>query len=330
MKSVYRDRYGPPEVLTVADRPTPTPGATELLVRVRAATVNRTDCGGLYGRPFVYRFFAGFPRPRFVATGTDFAGDVEAVGSSVTAFAVGDRVWGLNDNGLGSHAEYLVIAETEAVVRIPSGVSYEVAAASAEGAHYAINFLNKLSLPANAHVLVNGATGAIGSAAVQLLRYHGVRVTAVCAGEHARVVREFGAERAVDYLTEDFTQVLRPTSEDEAFDAVFDAVGKSTFDRCKPLMKRGASYVSSELGPWGQNIVFALGAPIMAPLMEGKRVVFPIPSDCKRSLGIMNELLRAGAFRPLIDRRYPIEEIRDAFRYVESGAKIGNVVLALG
>ncbi len=329
MKTVFRTQYGPPSVLSVRDVPVPTPKPTEVLVRVRAATVSRTDSAALEGKPFFFRFFIGFPRPRHVATGCDFAGDVAAVGAQVSEFKIGQRVWGFDDIGLGTHAEYMIIGANKAISSIPEGVSYEQAVASAEGAHYAINSLRKLPLTAGQHVLVVGGTGAIGSAAIQLLRLRGVRVTAVAPTPHLQTVRDLGAERVIDYLKEDFTVALAPRSKDEAFDFVFDMVGKSTFGRCKPLMKPGAAYLSSELGPGAENIPLALAAPLLAPFSKGKKVLFPIPVDVKGSIEFMSDLLAKGTFKPLIDRSYPIDQIAEAFSYVLSGQKVGNVILTM-
>lgn len=320
MKTTYRTEYGPSEVVRIEEVDVPEPGAGQVLVRVHAATVNRTDCGALWGRPFIYRFFVGFPRPRHVATGSDFAGEIAAVGNGVSAFAVGDRVWGFDDNGAGSHAEYLVFPASGPIARMPASISFEEAAASLEGAHYAINFIDKVKLEPGQHVLVNGATGAIGSAAVQLLKARGIHVTAVCAGEHSERVRGLGAARVIDFTSEDFTK------EDVQYSFVFDAVGKSTFQQCRRVLAPRGIYISSELGPGGQNIWLAL----LGPLSPGKKVIFPVPFDIRRTLSLMGPLVDAGQFRPLIDRRYPIERIREAFDYVQSGQKIGNVVLTLG
>ena len=271
---------------------------------MRATTVNRTDCGALWGRPFVYRFFVGFPRPRCAATGTDFAGDVIAVGHGVTAFQVGDRVWGFDDNVIGSHAQYMTYGADLAIAKIPSGVSYEHAVASLEGAHYAISFISKVRLQSGQRVLVNGATGAIGSAAVQLLKERGVHVTAVCGPDQVeRVAAALGPDRVIDYASQDFTK------EDTRYDFVLDAVGKSTFGRCRRVLDPRGIYVSSELGPWGQNVWFAL----LAPLSNGRKVIFPLPTNVKGSIALMSRLLEEGKFQPLIDRRYPIEQIREAF-----------------
>jgi NADPH:quinone reductase-like Zn-dependent oxidoreductase len=319
MKSTYRTCYGPPDVLSVREVPTPEPGPGEILVRVRAATVNRTDCGVLWGAPYIFRFFVGWPRPRFAATGTDFAGEVVALGEGTSRFALGDRLMGFNDEGLGTHAEYVCLSERRAIAKIPEGVSDENAAASMEGAHYARNFIKAVPLRPGDAVLVNGATGAIGSAAIPLLRHAGANVTAVCAEAHRSAVEALGAERTLDYTHAPFVEQLRG----ETFAYVFDAVGKSTFAECRPLLQKGGAYLSSELGPWGQNPLFAA----VAPLMRGPKVRFPLPTDIPRSLDLVTALLAEGKYEPLIDRRYSLDDVKEAFTYVASGQKIGNVLL---
>ncbi len=322
MRSVDRSSYGPPESLRVSDLPMPSPGPGEILVRVHVATVNRTDCGGLRGEPYIFRFFAGFPKPRHRATGTDFAGVVEKIGANVGNYAVGDRVWGFNDHGAGTHAEYAVIpvhSSNGAVAKIPEGLSFEDAVGSIEGAHYAINFINKVKLRPGDKVLVNGGTGAIGSAAIQILKARDIQVTAVCAGPHVERVAKLGPDRVIDYTKFDYTQ------EALQYDFVFDAVGKNTFGTSRRVLTPHGIYISSELGPGAENIYLAL----ITPWREGQKVVFPIPTNIAGSLQVMTELLVAGKFRPLIDREYPIERISEAFRYVESGQKIGNVILRM-
>jgi NADPH:quinone reductase-like Zn-dependent oxidoreductase len=319
MKAAYRSRYGPPEVLEVRDVPTPVPAPDEVLVRVHAATVSRTDCGGLWGAPFVYRFFTGLRRPRHTATGCDFAGEVEAVGKDVTTFRWGDRVWGFDDNSAGTHAQYVTFPTSQAIMPMPAGLDYAQAVACAEGAHYAVNFLRKVPAEPKRTALVNGATGAIGSAVVQLLVNAGVSVTAVCATPQVALVRALGPDRVIDYLNEDFT------AGDARYDFVIDAVGKSTFGRCRRVLKRRGRYVSSELGPGAQNLFLAM----VTPLLGGKSVRFPLPLDIKASMSRITALVEEGRFRPVIDRTYPLEEIRDAFSYVASGQKIGNVILRL-
>ncbi|MCV2365089.1 NAD(P)-dependent alcohol dehydrogenase [Paucibacter sp. DJ1R-11] len=319
MKSAYRSHYGHAEVLSLRELERPSPKADELLIRVRAATVSRTDGAILQGRPWLMRCFCGLLRPRSTTPGCDFAGEVMAVGERVTRFKVGERLFGFDDLGLGSHSQYLCLAESKALARIPEGVSFEHAAASAEGAHYAINFLNKVGLESGQTVLLNGATGAIGSALLQLLKQRGARVTATCPGAQAEWALGSGAERVIDFQKQDFTH--DPTR----YDFVFDAVGKSSFGRCRPLLKPGAVYISSELGPYAQN----LGLALCTPWLGGRKVVFPVPLRTQASLDLMQGLLAQGAFKPLIDRRFPLAEIQAAYRLTLSGAKIGNVLVTM-
>ena len=317
MQAAIRSKYGPPEVLRIEEVDKPLPKEHEILVRVHATTVNRTDCSILWGKPWVIKIFTGLFKPTSPVPGTDFAGEVEAVGKKVGAFRVGDKVWGFNDQGLASHAQYLTILENRAVLKMPENITYEQAAASAEGAHYAYNFINKVQLQAGQKVLVNGATGAIGSAAVQILKYLGVHVVAVCGTKNVALVAALGADRVIDYEKEDFTKLPGQ------YDFVFDAVGKSTFAQCKPLLLPGGTYISSELGPYAQNVYL----PLITKVRGGKKVVFPIPINIKRSLLFMQDLLEKGKFKPLIDRGYPLEKIREAYVYVASGQKTGNVLL---
>jgi NADPH:quinone reductase-like Zn-dependent oxidoreductase len=317
MKAVTRTTYGPPEVLKLQDIAKPAPKDNELLIQVHATTVNRTDCGILTGKPYLIRAFTGLIKPTDQVPGTDFAGVIEAIGQKVTSFKVGDRVWGLNDEGLASQAEYMTIREDKAVSKIPVNISFHQAVASAEGAHYAYNFINKIKINNDTNILVNGATGAIGSAAVQLLKHFGAKVTAVGNTKNISLVESLGPDKVIDYLKEDFTQL------EEKFDFIFDAVGKSTFAKCKPLLTAKGIYISSELGPNAQNLYL----PIITKLKGGQRVVFPIPSNGKRSIDFMTELLSKGEFNPLIDRVYNPEEVVDAYRFVASGEKTGNVIL---
>lgn len=319
MKAAVRSQYGPPEFLSVKEIAIPEPKEDELLIRVHAATVNRTDCGILWGKPFIIRFFTGLKNPKLSITGTDFAGVVEKAGANVTGFKAGDRVWGFDDNGITSHAEYMVINSCKAVQKIPGSISFAEAAASAEGAHYAFNFLNKVELKPGDKVMVNGATGAIGSAAVQFLKYNGAYITATCRTANIELVKSLGADKIIDYTKVDFTK------DDEKYNFVFDSVGKSSFGKCKNILTEKGVYISSELGPYSQNPFLAL----ISPLSKGKKVKFPIPLDTKRSLNFISKLIEEGKFKPVIDRTYPLEKIPDAYDYAASGEKIGNVVIKL-
>jgi NADPH:quinone reductase-like Zn-dependent oxidoreductase len=319
MKAAVHTRYGPPDVVRVVDVPTPVCKDNELLIRVRATTVNRTDCGFRGAKPFFVRVFTGLLRPRVTILGNEFAGDVEAIGPAVTSFALGDRVFGYDDSRWGAHAQYLTIREDASLALIPANLTYSQAAPATEGSHYALADITKARVRVGQSVLVNGATGAIGSAAVQLLASDGVHVTAVCDTAHLELVRGLGAERVIDRTAEDFTQ------DEQTYDVVFDAVGKSSFGRCRRLLKPHGVYMSTELGPWGQNPILAL----VTPLLPGKSVLFPLPRHDQAMMNYFKDLMESGMFRPIIDRSYPLTEIVEAYRYVETGQKIGNVVINL-
>lgn len=319
MKAAVYKRYGLPETVRVMDASKPTPGDHEILVKVYASTVNRTDCGFRSANYFVVRFFSGLFNPKYNILGNEFAGQVEAVGANVTSFKAGDRVFGYNDATFGGHAEYLTINENGAVTTIPGNLPYEEAAPLTEGSHYALNYLRAAKIGKGKKILVYGATGAIGSAAVQLAKFMGAEVAAVCPGKYMDLVKSFGADEVIDYSRQDFTKTGKK------FDAVLDAVGKTSFGRCKPLLKEKGLYLSTELGRGSQNIFLAL----ITPLLGEKRVLFPIPTINKDDVVYLKRLVEAGHFKPAIDRIYPLEEIVEAYRYVETGQKVGNVVLAI-
>jgi NADPH:quinone reductase-like Zn-dependent oxidoreductase len=314
MKAAVRSSYGSPEVLKIKELELPVPGDNEILIRVHAATISRTDCGILLGRPFPLRLFTGLHKPKSQITGCDFAGEVAETGKKVKAFSKGDRVMGFSGMvPCGSHAQYLVIDENKPI-RIPANLSYEIAAACMEGAFYANCGINNLLPVKGKDVLVNGATGAIGSATVQLLKYHGAHVTAVCAGENFPLVKFFRADRMIDYEKQDFTK------ETNNYDIIIDAVGKSSFSKCKKLLKANGVYTSTD---GFINIFLAL----MTKLTGGKKVLFSPPKDLQAGLTFITDLAAQGKFHPVIDRRYSIEFISDAYEYVASGKKVGSVIL---
>ena len=317
MRAATRSTYGSPEVLRVGDVPTPVPGDDALLIRVHATTVNRTDCGILLGKPAVIRLFTGVRGPRSVVPGTDFAGEVAETGSGVTGYSVGDRVFGFNDNGLASQGQFPTIRQDAPIARVPYGIDDAQAAASAEGAHYALAFMRRAKFVPGQRVCVYGATGAIGSAAVQLLVAQGAEVTAFCRGEHVEIVRGLGASTVVDYTTQDVATYP------ERFDLFFDAVGKSSFGSARPLLGRSGRYVSSELGARGENLYL----PLTTRLRPGPRADFPFPSDPGETLRVVSELLAEGRFRPLIDRHFALDDVRAAYEYTLTGQKLGNVIL---
>ncbi len=319
MKAIVYTRYGSPDVLQLKEVDRPVPKDDEVLIRVFAVTVNRSDCAMLTAKPFIMRFMIGFFKPKKQILGTDFAGKIEAIGKNISSFKVGDNVFGFDDGGLLSHAEYMTLSEDNAISTMPDSISYEQAAASIEGAHYAYNFINKVELKGGDKVLVNGATGAIGSAMVQLLKYFGADVTAVCNTINIELIKSIGAGKVIDYTKEDFTKT------DGKYHFVFDAVGKSTYGKCKPLLLPRGVYISSELGPMAQNLFFA----ILTPIPGGKKVIFPYPADRRGSVLLMKKLIEEGKFKAVIDRTYSLDKVADAFTYVLTGQKTGNVVLKI-
>lgn len=319
MKAIVYRQYGPPEVAKLTDIEKPVPKANELLIKVHASTVNRTDSGFRSAEYVVSRLFSGIWRPKLNVLGCEFAGIVEEIGAKVTQFKVGDKIFGFNDQTFGGHAEYMVQAENAPIAHIPKGYTLEQAAPLTEGSHYALCNIRASGIQAGQHALVYGATGAIGSAAVQLLKHFGVKVTAVCNTKNVELVRSLGADEVIDYQTQDFTKTT------SRFDFVFDAVGKSSFGACKPLMNKNAVYISTELGKRGENIYLAL----LKPFMRGPKVLFPLPSISKADVQFLAELAEKGIFRPVIDRTYQMQEIVEAYKYAESGQKTGNLVLRI-
>ncbi|WP_247235569.1 NAD(P)-dependent alcohol dehydrogenase [Telluribacter sp. SYSU D00476] len=319
MKAAIYTQYGPPEVVSLQEVDTPTPKIREVLIRVHATTVNRTDSAIRNADNLLTRLFSGPLKPRFKTLGNEFAGEVEAVGPEVTSLRIGDKVFGYNDTRFGAHAEYMTMRENGAITTLPAGLSYQEAAPITEGAHYALSNIRAARIKKGQRVLVNGATGGIGSAAVQLIKYLGAEVTAVCSTPYMELVRSLGADEVIDYTTTDFTAL------DQTFDVVFDAVGKSSFDQCKQLLTENGIYLSTELGRNSENILLAL----TTPLLGGKKVLFPIPSINQDDVKFFKELIEQKKYKPVIDRTYPLEQIVEAYRYVETGQKIGNVVITL-
>ena len=319
MKAIVSTKYGPPDILEIREVEKPTPQDNDVLIKIHATTVNRTDCATLRAKPFFARFFTGLFKPKNPILGTEFAGEIIAVGKNVTSFKVGDKVFGFNDTDFGTQAQYMTISEDKALTKIPKDLTYEEAAPSSEGAHYAINFINKVKLESGQKVLINGATGAIGSAAVQLLKYHGACITATCRSKDIELVKSLGSDKVIDYTKEDFTK------DDQKYSIVFDTVGKSSFAKCKPLLQPGGVYISSDLGYMSQNLFL----PLITRIIGNKKVKFPLPTDTRGSVLFVRKLIEEGKFKAVIDRRYPLEEIVEAYKYVETGQKSGNVVITV-
>ena len=319
MRAIVYSKYGPPEVAKLLEVPKPLPKDNEILVKVYSSTVNRTDSGLRSAEYFISRFFTGLFRPKYQILGCEFAGIVEEIGQHITTFKRGDKIFGFNDKTFGGHGEYLTITEADAITTMPDGFSFDEAAAFTEGAHYALVDIRAAKVERGQTVLVYGATGAIGSAAVQLLKHFGAKVTAVCNTKNISLIKSLGADTVVDYQAQDFTKT------EVKFEFIFDAVGKSSFGQCKPLLTAKGVYISTELGKNGENLLFAL----ITPLWGGKRLLFPIPSITKQDVIFLKELVEKVEFKPVIDRQYNLDQIVEAYKYVESGQKTGNVILKI-
>ena len=319
MRAVLYTRYGSPDVLRLGDVERPTPNDDEVLIKIHATTVNRTDCGFRTAKPFIVRFFSGLWRPNKHILGTELAGEIEAVGAAVTQFAVGDHVFGVNADRFGAHAEFVCMPEDAALARKPPDISFDEAAAVCDGAILALTYLRRGDLRKGRRILIYGASGSIGTAAVQLADYFEAEVTAVCHTKDLETVRSLGADRVLDYTQEDFTK------NGETYDVIFDAVGKLSFGRCKRSLNHGGIYMSTDLGPLQQNPLLA----VWTSKIGSKKVQFPVPRYTKQDVLLLKDLIEAGNYRAVIDRRYPLEQIVEATRYVETEQKTGNVVLTV-
>jgi NADPH:quinone reductase-like Zn-dependent oxidoreductase len=324
MKAVVYDRYGPPDVLRIEEVQPPAPRDDEILVAVRATTVNRLDChtreanrsNGLVISG-VSRLVSGVRGPRQPILGTEFAGEVVAAGPSVTRFGAGDRVFGNTGLRFGCHAELTCVPEAARVAPMPEGMGFEEAAAATDGALNALWCLRLAGALKGRRVLVYGASGAIGTAAVQVAKVLGAEVTAVCGPNGVEVVTAIGADRVIDYTKEDFA------ADRDRYFSVFDAVGKQSFAHCRDLIEPGGTYLATDglrnllLGLWTSRF-------------SDRKVKFKLPPRyTQQDVVLIKELMEAGSYRPVIDRVYPIEDVADAARYVETQQKIGNVVLAV-
>jgi len=316
MRAVVHDRYGPPEVLRLEDVERPVPKDDEVLVEVHATTVTRSDCGFRGADPFFARVFTGLRRPKRRIPGMELAGVVEAVGTAVSEFEVGDEVFGVRS---GAHAEYVCVREAGALAHKPDSLSFEEAAAVCDGAIIALACLRRAGLRKGRSILIYGASGSIGTAAVQLARHFDADVTAVCDTKNLELARSLGADEVIDYTQEDFTK------NGKAYDVVFDSVGKHSFRRCRRSLEPGGIYIETDLG-------FMWHVPLLAlstRWIGDKKVTLPIPKYTKENVLFVKELIEAGKYRAVIDRRYPLEQVVEATKYVETGQKTGNVVLTL-
>ena len=322
MRVAANERYGPPEVVGIAERPAPEPGAGEMRIRVHAASIGAADSAGRSGTPWFARLAFGLRAPKQPVLGSDFAGVVDAVGPGVTRFAIGDRVFGATGADGGAHAELLIVAESGAIVSLPAAVDMTDAAAICDGGLTALPFLRDgAHLRPGARVLVNGASGSVGAAAVQLAKHLGAEVTAVCGPAHVELVRSLRADRVIDYTREDFTAAR------DAYDVIFDAVGKSTFRQCRHSLVAGGTYLTTvpSFAIMLQQLTSRAGSRRAVIMFTGLRK----DADKIPDLEELAALAASGAFRPVIDRVVPFDQIVEAHRRVDSGHKAGSLVVRL-
>src|SRR5436309_4372689 len=318
MRAVVFDRYGAPDVLRLEDVVQPVPKEDEVLVKMHATTVTRSDCAVRAGKPFISRFFTGLRRPKQRILGTELAGEVEAVGAAVHEFGVGDHVFGTTSTfRFGTHAEFICMQESAPLAHKPAGMSFEEAAAVCDGVILALMGLSAAGLRKGQKIDIYGASGSIGTAGVQLARYFEADVTAVCNTKNLELVRSLGADRVIDYTQEDFTK------NGETYDVIFDAVGKHSFRRSRGSLKPGGAFLPTD---GLENLIRAV-----SPSRSGaKRVVFRLPPRyTKQDVLFIKQLIEAGRYRAVVDRTYPLDEVIEASRYVETEQKTGNVILTL-
>ena len=321
MKAAVYSRYGPADVVTVEDVPDPVPSGNQVLVRIHAATVGVVDSLARQGAPFYARFAFGLRRPKFAILGSDFAGQIEAAGPGVTRFAVGDQVFGTTAPRFGAHAERVCLSEQAALAPKPANLTYAEAAALADGT--ALCFLrDKAGLQCGQTIVINGASGAVGTAAVQLARHFGATVTGVCSGANIELVRELGADMVIDYTMTDFTRT------GQTYDVIFDVAGKSSFTRCRAALNRTGSYLTTAPSP-----AILLQMP-WTSRRGGKKAVVAFtglrpPSEKRKDLLYIRDLTEASTLTPVIAASYPLRRIADAYRHVDAGHKRGNVVVTM-
>jgi NADPH:quinone reductase-like Zn-dependent oxidoreductase len=323
MKAIICTKYGPPEVLRLAEVEKPVPRDNEVLIKVHAANVTPPDVAFRKGSPFISRFFTGLLKPKFIP-GDEMAGEIEAAGKNVRGFKKGDRVFGSAGTTFGAHAEYICLPEEAALEIKPANVDYGEAVAICYAGLTVLPFLrdraNIKSRKSRQKVLINGASGSIGTLAVQLARYYEAEVTGVCSTANLELVRSLGADKVIDYTREDFTR------SSQTYDIIFDVVAKSSFSLCKNALKPGGVYLTTFPSPGIMLQAFwtsKFGSKKAIFMATGLR-----PAGEKvKDLLFLKELTEAGKIKPVIDRRYPPEQIVEAHRYVEKGHKKGNVIL---
>jgi NADPH:quinone reductase-like Zn-dependent oxidoreductase len=320
MKAIVCPKYGSPDVLQLQEVKIPTPKDNEVRIRLYAAVVTPADCAFRKADPFMVRFMYGLRGPKHPILGVELAGEIDSVGKNVKLFKIGDQVFGVSPNSFGTHAEYMCLPENKTVSIKPSNATYEESAGVCDGALTALIFLrDNAKLQHGQKILINGASGSVGAYAVQLAKYYGAVVTGVCGATNLELVKSLGADKVIDYTKEDFTLG------GQTYDVIFDAVGKSSFSRCKSSLKQKGVYLSTtpDLGIMLQML--------WTSKMGSKKAMFTAAGlkQSKENLVFLKELFEAGKIKSVIDRCYPLEQTAEAHRYVETGHKKGNVVIKI-
>lgn len=316
MKAVVCTKYGPPDVLQVQEVAKPTPKDNQVLVKIHAAVVGPSDCAFRKGEPFIVKLFYGLNKPK-LPSGVEFAGEIETVGKDVTQFKKGDQVFGMD---FGAHAEYLALQENKTISLKPVNATYEESAAIWDGSATALTFLRDIAkLQPGQKILINGASGAVGAYALQLAKYYGANITGVCSTVNVELVKSLGADKVIDYTQTDFTQT------GETYDVIFDAVGKRSFPECKSALTPKGVYLST-VPSFG--IVFQM---LWTSLFSSKKAKFATAGlmQNQNNLLFIKKLIEENKLKAVIDRRYPLEQIAEAHRYVDTGHKKGNVVIVV-
>jgi NADPH:quinone reductase-like Zn-dependent oxidoreductase len=321
MKAVVYEKYGPPEVLQVKEIKKPVPKENEVLIKIHATTVTATDCIFRRGEPKFSRLFTGLTKPKNQVLGSEFAGEIESVGSKVKSFKSSDKVYGTTP-GAGSYQEYICLVEKKATLaKMPSNKSYEDAIACCDGFLTALPFLrDKGKIQRENKVLIIGASGSVGSAAVQLAHYFGAEVSGVCSTTNIELVKSIGADKVIDYTKEDFTK------NGETYDIIFDLVGKTSFSQCKNSLNQNGKFLQAAVN------LKVFPSVIWTSLFSSKKSLIMAtglrpPLERSKDLNFISELVESGKIKPVIDKIIPLEEIAEAHRYVDAGHKKGNVII---
>lgn len=321
MKAIITTAYGSPDIFKLDNVAKPEAKLNEILIRIHASSVTKADTMMRTGKPYIGRFMLGLTKPKNPIWGTGFAGVVESIGTEVTQYKVGDKVFGENTDTMGAYAEYVTVPEDGVVAHLPKNLSFEEAAGMCDGGITSLNFLTNLgNIQAGQKVLINGASGSLGTAAVQIAKHFGAEVTGVCSSKNVEMVKELGADHVIDYTRDDFA------SNKNTYNLIYDTVGVRSFAECKDALTENGIYASPVLG-------MPLLSDMMITSVFGKKKArfsatgaLPLKEN-KRLLKILIEIIEAGNLKGILDRSYPLEELSEAHAYVDKGHKMGNVVL---